>query len=107
MDYSIVARAGITTAEFAQLVGVSRVMAWKYIKNGIEPRNRAKGLNVRQRVIVSLLVLTKLVEKGALPKPELAAATTMHPDIRAARNRMLAKLKELVDSRVAQEPANR
>ncbi len=106
MDYAIIDRAGITRAEFADLVGVSRVMAWKYITKGIEPRDRVKGAKTRTRVIVALLVLTKLVEKGALPKPHLAVTTAMHPEIRKARESMMTKLKALIDERVEKEPAN-
>lgn len=102
MDYSVIERAGLSPTEVARIVGISRVMMWRYITKGIAPR----AAKVKNRMAVTLFVLGKLVDKGALPKPELAYTTRPSDELRARRSKLLERINVLVTERVEQAPAN-
>ena len=107
MDFSIVTQAGLTNQEAANIVGVSKVMMWRYTTGQAAPRAvKFKGVDLQGRMKTFLYVLTKLVEKGALPKRDLAWAPKMHPELRAKRDAVVLKIKKLVEERVANQPAN-
>lgn len=106
MDFSIIDKAGLTKAEAASIIGVSDVMLWKYMKQGNQPRETYKGVPIRLRCSVTLAVLSKLVELGKLPKKDAPFSKNMDPEQKARREAVCAKLKQLVDDKVAQHQAN-
>jgi hypothetical protein len=67
LDFSIVKRAGIATAHFARLCGVSRVSAHLYLTNKAQPR----GL-YREVVARRLALIQRALDKGILPLPKVS-----------------------------------
>ena len=107
LDFNCVKKAGLTCQEAADIMGVSKVMMWKYVAGKATPRNVLfMGVDIRARATVFTAVLTKLLEKGSLPKVDLAWAPRMHPEKKERRAAVVAKLKQLVDQRVAMASAN-
>lgn len=108
LSENIITQAGLTDVELGSILGVSKVMAWKYRTGRAAPRDGLyMGRNLHARLAVLLGVLTRLVEKGTLPKVELTPTRNMDPEITARRAAMTAKLKKLVDDRVEVTPANK
>lgn len=105
MDISVIKTAELTLDEAAEIVGVSAVMMWKYSK-GATPRKNTKGPDIGARLAMLLYVLERLIEKGALPKPDLRVTTRTHPEIKARRVAVVERLKQLVDTRLAAVSAN-
>lgn len=68
MDFSILSRAGVTTQQFAKLLGVSRISvhAWKSGTASPRPTNRRK-------VSAALKQLDEAVARGELPVPSTYA----------------------------------
>lgn len=107
MDFKVVVEAGLTNQEAADILGVSKVMMWRYTTGQAEPRRVPyKGVDIKTKAEVMLYALNKLVEKGSLPKPELKWAPRMHHELKARRDGMVQKIKKLVDERVAKALAN-
>ena len=106
MNYDLITKAGLTRQEFADLIGVSHVMVWKWEKQGVVPRETWNGAPLRKRVEVALTILDKLIEKGQLPKKDLAFVKRMHPEVRERRAQVNKKIRQLLDDRVALTPAN-
>ena len=106
MDFRIIKKAGITTAEAASIVGVSAVMMWKYMAGESEPRELFKGVPIRLRTRVLLAVLTKLVDNKSLPKKAIAFHKRMTEEHKQKRLVLVEKLKKLVDDRVVAALAN-
>ena len=106
MDYSIIKVAGLTSAEAAKIVGVSKVMMWRYIKDSVDPREKYCGRPLRKRTAVFLAVLRKLVEVGKLPAKNIHYAKRMHPEIEAKRTALIDQLKRIVDNKVVESVTN-
>lgn len=100
MDFSILAKAGITDQEAAKIIGVSHVSVWKYRTGRALPTRN----NIRVQTL--LYVLTRLVEKGSLPKVDLAFSKRMEPEIKARRETVWNKVEQLVNERVAKASTN-
>lgn len=83
MDFSIIDRAGITQAQYAKLVGVSRVSVSSWTR-GSRPRD-----NLRSRIALSNAALERAIEAGDLPIPADAHASMV--------NAALAKVASSVD----------
>jgi len=108
MDFSIVAKAGLTTSDVSQILGVSQVMAWKYVTGRATPRKELfKGRDLRARAAVMIYVLEKLVEKGSLPKPELHWSPRLTEELVLKRKTITKRIAALVDERVAVSAANK
>jgi len=106
MDYSIITKAGLTTQEIADIVGISNVSMWKYVKGTAKPRKEVAGMPIARRLETTLYVLDRLLAKGSLPKVDLAFAKNMDAERKAKRAAVAAKIKKLVDERVAEPLAN-
>ena len=107
LEFDIITKAGLTVPEAALIADVSSVIMWKYVHGKAEPRNgKFKGKDLRRNVQVTLTVLTKLVDKGALPKLDLEFSPRLHPENKAKRASMVQKIKALVAERVEISPAN-
>lgn len=100
MDWTIVTKAGLTKADAARLLNVSDVMVWKYFKG-----SKPVGDKLR-RAEMLLLILSKLIDKGALPKVDLAFSKRMDAEVKARRNKMIARIGELLEERLETAPAN-
>ena len=106
-EYDIITKAGLTIPEAATITGVSSVIMWRYVNGSAEPRaGKYKGKDLRLSVATMLLVLTKLVEKGALPKLDLEFARKLHPEKKAKRTALVNKIRAIVAERVALSLAN-
>ena len=105
MDLAIVKVAGLSDEEVGEIIGVSRVMAWKYRKGRAEPRAYG-GVDLRDRATTLVKILDALVAKGQLPKPELALTRNPDPEIVARRAAVVAKIRGLVDQHVVSARAN-
>lgn len=106
-EYDIITKAGLTIPEAAIIADVSPVIMWRYVNGSAEPRaGKYKGKDLRLAVSTTLMVLNKLVAKGALPKLDLEFARKLHPEKKAKRTAMVQKIKALVAERVAQSSAN-
>lgn len=108
MDFSVVREAGLTDAELGEIVGVSRVMAWKYRTGKAAPRDGVyNGVDLYARCDVTLKVLRALVKKGQLPKSELVVPRgTVDPGIEARRRVVISKIQALVDQHIVAARAN-
>jgi predicted transcriptional regulator len=106
MNFDIVVKAGLTNSEFATIVGVSNVMVWKWVSGKAEPRDVYKGKPLRKRVEILLATLTKLVDKGQLPKNDTKINRFSDDATRARRASMIAKITQFLDAQVASAPAN-
>lgn len=107
MDFSTVKTAGLTDEEVGQVIGVSRVMAWKYRTGKATPRvGEYRGVDLQDRCQVFLKILSALIAKGQLPKPELELTRNPDPEIVARRAAIVAKLRTLVDRHVVDARAN-
>lgn len=62
MDFGVIANAGLTQAQFASLVGVSRVTVNTWIKGHYRPGNAVRG-----RVIRALELIKQAFADGKLP----------------------------------------
>ena len=105
MDFSIAKAAGLSDEEVGEIIGVSRVMAWKYRKGLAEPRAYG-GVDLRDRATTLVKILDALVAKGQLPKPELALTRNPDPEIVARRAAVVAKIRGLVDQHIVSARAN-
>ena len=105
MDFSIAKAAGLSDEEVGAIVGVSRVMAWKYRKGIAEPRTYG-GVDLRDRATTLIKILDALVAKRQLPKPELTLTRSPDPEIVTRRAALVAKLRGLVDQHVVSARAN-
>ena len=105
MDFSIAKAAGLSDEEVGEILGVSRVMAWKYRKGLAEPRAYG-GVDLRDRATTLVKILDALVAKGQLPKPELTLTRNPDPEIVARRAAVVAKIRGLVDQHVVSARAN-
>lgn len=65
MDFTVIERAGITQAQFGELVGVSRVTVNTWVKKKFQPR-----AGLRARVALAIRALNHAVRHGYLPVPE-------------------------------------
>lgn len=65
MNFDIVKRAGVTQAQFAGLVGVSRITVNTWLKGHFNPQARLRG-----RVRKALDLLAKAIDDGQLPVPK-------------------------------------
>ena len=106
MEYDLIYRAGLTRQEAANIIGVSHVILWKWETQGVLPRPQFKGVPLRHRVETFLRILDKLIERGSLPLPNLTFSKRMDDEMKARRAALVAKLKSLLDSKVAALPAN-
>lgn len=98
MDFSVIARAGLSVPDVAGIAGISRVMLWKYAQGIAQPSARPyKGVHHLPRLKLTLAILEKLIEKGSLPRKI---------ENREQRLALVARLKALVDERVALQSAN-
>ena len=59
MDFSIAKAAGLSDEEVGEIIGVSRVMAWKYRKGLAEPRAYG-GVDLRDRAATLVKILDAL-----------------------------------------------
>ena len=100
MDFSIIGKAGLTTQDVAFILDVSHVTVWKW-QGGTQPRAKAVA-----KLRLFEAILNKLVEAGKLPKKDLAFSKRMHPEVKAAREAINNKLKQLLAERLAATPAN-
>ena len=107
MDFSVFIQAGLINNEVARMLGVSTVMSWKYL-NGKATIKKAvnRRVNQKARAETAINVVSKLLEKGSLPKSDLTWKARMDPELRTRRDAMINKLIKLVDERVANTPAN-
>lgn len=64
MDFNIIKTAGLNQAQFASLVGVSRVTVNTWIRGHFAPRAA-----IRHRVRTVLAAIAAAVERGLLPVP--------------------------------------
>jgi DNA-binding XRE family transcriptional regulator len=62
MNFEVIDQAGLTQAQFASLVDVSRVTVNTWIKGHYRPNQQMRG-----RVIKALDLLTEAVDAGRLP----------------------------------------
>lgn len=99
MDFSLIRKAGITDQEVAKMLGVSQVTVWKYRTGNAAPKRGDLG----RRTEVLLYVLERLLEKGALPKPELDFHPRMDPELKERRAAVVAKIGALVSDRIARQ----
>jgi len=93
MDFTPITKAGLSYVEAAEILGVSKVMVFKYLKKGVTPRRECE-----KRVRVALKVLERLVEQNKLPRPDLIKCSTAH-SIRDARAQMVATIRVFVEKR--------
>ena len=105
MDFSIAKAAGLSDEEVGEIIGVSRVMAWKYRKGLAEPRAYG-GVDLRDRAATLVKILDALVAKGQLPQPALTLPRNPDPEIVARRAAVVAKIRGLVDQHVVSARAN-
>jgi len=106
-QYDIITKAGLTIPEAATITGVSSVIMWRYVNGSAEPRaGKFKGRDLRLSVYTMLLVLTKLVDKGSLPKLDLEFSRVLHPEKKAKRKALVNKIQAIVADRVALSLAN-
>ena len=106
MDFTLITQAGLTRQEAADIMEVSHVILWKWQKGDATPREMFNGRPLRSRVETFLMILGKLLEKGALPKTNLTFAKKMEPEMKAKRQAVVSKLKQLLDERVASQRPN-
>ena len=107
MDFSVVTTAGLSDVELGEIVGVSRVMAWKYRTGRAEPRDgKYNGVDLLDRCSVTVKILHALVAKGQLPKPELTLTRSTDPETVAKRAAMISKLRTMVDQHIVAARAN-
>jgi transcriptional regulator with XRE-family HTH domain len=79
IDFTIIARAGLTQKEFAVLSGVSRVTANLWVMGKMNPHRYIKA---RTAKVVS--TLETAVETGALPLPDSVPSLERGRAIKAA-----------------------
>lgn len=65
MDFTIIERAGITQAQFGELVGVTRFTVNTWVKKKFQPRP-----GIRARAAATLQALDRAVNQGLLPVPK-------------------------------------
>jgi len=106
MDFQVITKAGLNNSDVATILGVSQVSVWKYRKGVAAPRKNFMGVPIQARMNTLMHVLERLLERGSLPKVDLAFAKNMDPERKAKRAAVMKKIKQLVDERVAQEAAN-
>ena len=106
MDFSLITKAGLTRQEAADIIGVSHVIMWKWTKGTATPREVFMGIPLRRRAEVFLAILSKLIEKGALPKTNLTFSKRMDEEMKEKRRAVVTKLRQLLDERVASAHAN-
>lgn len=82
--FDVLPQAGVSAAEFAGIVGVTRVSVHNWIAGRKSPHKL-----VRARVSTALKVLQKLVDAKKLPLDR-----GIEPEVRRLK---LARLKEIVD----------
>jgi hypothetical protein len=102
---------GITTTSTPRpslfvVVGISNVSMWKYVKGTAKPRKEVAGMPIARRLETTLYVLDRWLAKVSLPKVDLAFAKNMDAERKAKRAAVAAKIKKLVDERVAEPLAN-
>jgi len=95
MDFSIITRAGISQADFAELLGVSRVTVNHCInkpgyKLTTENATKAEGI---------LHILERLLELEKLPR-------AIAPKDKAAKALLMAQLHKVVQKHLDPKPAN-
>lgn len=78
-DFSIVKKAGLTQQDYADLVGISRVAASKHIMGHTGPHKL-----IEKRVSKILRLLSRAVERGALPITESQMPKGVRREIRLA-----------------------
>ena len=108
MNFDVVKAAGLTYADVADIVGVSRVSMSKY-KNG-SPMSGGKSRgkkNVQLHITVLMSILTKLVSNGTLPRKDMDYCPRMTDEVRAARAKLKERLKQLMQERVANAQTNK
>lgn len=66
MDFTIIERAGITQAQFGELVGVTRFTVNTWVKKKFQPRP-----GVRPRTVAVLQALDHAIAQGVLPVPKV------------------------------------
>lgn len=64
MDFTIIERAGITQAQFGELIGVSRITVNTWVNKKFQPRTGLRG-----RVATAVKALEDAVDVGLLPVP--------------------------------------
>lgn len=106
MDYSVIRKAGLSRAEVASILGVSYVTIWKYMKTTTEPREMYQGVPLRRRTMILLAILNKLVEAKKLPLVNAPFSKRMSPEIKDRRESLCDKLRDLVNTKIAEQPAN-
>lgn len=106
MDYGIITKAGLTLSDFAHLTGVSRVTTYKYVNDGVTPRENIGSQRPRLRVEATLKVLEKLVEAGKLPIRDLHTRGRPTAEARTRKQRVLTQIKALVLQRLEATQAN-
>ena len=95
--------AGLSNDEAGTIMGVSRVMMWKYRTGRSAPRKTHKcepDKAVRYEVMTH--VLAALVKKGQLPRHQNGVGRFADPEVKSKREKMILQIKELVDKRVEQ-----
>lgn len=70
LDFTVVARAGLTQREFAALVGVSRVTTNLWVSGKMNPHRL-----IRARAVSTVAVLEKAILNAKLPLPQSIKAT--------------------------------
>lgn len=73
LDFSIIKRAGLTQAEFAQLCEVTRTTVNLWVKGSTQPHKC-----VRRRVATLTAAVTRAVEATLLPLPDDDASRVAH-----------------------------
>ena len=94
--------------EVGEIIGVSRVMAWKYRTGRASPRLGVyDGVDIHDRCVVALRLLTALVDAKKLPKPHLELGRSPDAELIACRNAMLEKLRRHIDRLVVEASTNK
>ena len=84
-DFTVLTRAGITQAQFAELIGVSRITVNTWVRKRFTPHP-----TLRPRVTEALKKLREAVREGSLPVPEDSHARAVAQRLRAVRSQLPA-----------------